>query len=393
MDSCDPGDIGTDLDTDMTVILNGIDTSFMQQALDLAEMGRGWTSPNPTVGAVIVRKNSVIGQGYHQKAGTDHAEVAAIKDAGGDIAGATAFVTLEPCCHTGRTGPCSRALIDAGVARVVVASTDPSPKVDGKGIAELEEAGIVVEVLDCSLAQRARRQNEDFRKHSVTGMPFVIFKSAMSLDGKIATSTGDSQWISSAASRELVHRLRAELDAIAVGAGTAAADDPMLTCRLPGEHRQPLRIVFDSQAALSLESQLVKTVDEAPILVFATGDAPQDKVVALRDAGVEVELTGDMEGRVDVVEALRRLGARETPVISLLLEGGPGLAGSFIEAGAVDKVMTFIAPKIIGGASARTPVEGDGFKKVDDALMLQRLTYESVDEDILVMAYTSAEEY
>jgi diaminohydroxyphosphoribosylaminopyrimidine deaminase/5-amino-6-(5-phosphoribosylamino)uracil reductase len=187
--------------------------------------------------------------------------------------------------------------------------------------------------------------------------------------------------------------MRAQIDAIAVGGGTAAIDDPMLTCRLPGEHRHPLRIVFDSQAGLSLESKLVKTVDEAATLVFATGNASEDKVAALRDAGVEVELTGDIEGRVDIAEAMKRLGSRETPIISLLLEGGPGLAASFIEAGMVDKVMTFIAPKIIGGASARTPVEGDGVSKVDDALELQRLTYQTVGEDILVTAYTSSGEY
>jgi diaminohydroxyphosphoribosylaminopyrimidine deaminase/5-amino-6-(5-phosphoribosylamino)uracil reductase len=215
----------------------------------------------------------------------------------------------------------------------------------------------------------------------------------MSLDGKIATSTGDSQWISGETSRELVHGMRAELDAIAVGSGTAAADDPMLTCRLPGEHRQPLRVVFDSQAGLSLESKLVKTVDEAPTLVFVTEEASGDKVAALRDAGVEVELTGSTGGQIDVAAAMERLGARETPIISLLLEGGPGLAASFIEAGMVDKVMTFIAPKIIGGKSARTPVEGNGFDKVDDAVTLLRVSYENIGEDILVTGYVSPEEY
>ncbi|MHB1002686.1 MAG: bifunctional diaminohydroxyphosphoribosylaminopyrimidine deaminase/5-amino-6-(5-phosphoribosylamino)uracil reductase RibD [Thermoleophilia bacterium] len=363
----------------------------MQQALNLAETAKGRTSPNPTVGAVIVRNNRVIGQGYHVRAGEDHAEVAAIRDAGGDIAGATVFVTLEPCCHTGRTGPCSKALVEGGVARVVIASLDPSAKVDGKGVAELREAGIAVDVLDCSLAERARTQNEDFRKHAVAGLPFVLFKSAMSLDGKIATGTGDSQWISGEASRELVHGLRSEYDAIAVGSGTAAADDPMLTCRLPGDHRQPLRVVFDSGAGLSLESKLVRTVDEATTLVFAAESAPADRVDALRAAGVEVELVGAVDGKVDVAEALRRLGSRETPVLSLLLEGGPGLAASFVEAGMVDKVMTFIAPKIIGGEAARTPVEGSGFNKVDDAMMLYRMRYESIGEDILVTAYTAAE--
>ncbi|RJQ46415.1 MAG: bifunctional diaminohydroxyphosphoribosylaminopyrimidine deaminase/5-amino-6-(5-phosphoribosylamino)uracil reductase RibD [Gaiellales bacterium] len=377
----------------MAIILNGIETSFMQQALNLAETARGKTSPNPTVGAVIVRDNRVIGQGYHARAGADHAEVAAIKDAEGDVAGATVFVTLEPCCHTGRTGPCSRALIESGVSRVVIASMDPSPKVDGKGAAELREAGIAVDVLECSLAERARSQNEDFRKHSVTGLPFVLFKSAMSLDGKIATGTGDSQWISGEDSRALVHELRAGYDAIAVGSGTAAADDPMLTCRLPGEHRQPLRVVFDSAAGLSPDSKLVKTAAEVPTLVFTTEAAAPERVQALRGAGVEVEALPAVNGRVDAAEAMRSLGSREVPVLSVMLEGGPGLAASFVEAGLIDKVMFFIAPKILGGESARTPVEGSGFSRVDDALILYRMKHEEVGEDILITAYTTEEGY
>lgn len=383
-----------DKESDMTErMIDGIDISFMQRALNLAEQARGRTSPNPIVGAVIVRDNLVIGEGFHEKAGADHAEVAAIKSARGDVSGATMYVTLEPCCHTGRTGPCTRALIESGVSRVVVAATDPSEKVAGKGIEELRQAGITVELLNGSLAGRARAQNEAFRKHSRTGLPFVIFKSAMSLDGKIATGTGDSRWISGEESRELVHRLRAEVDAIAVGGGTAAVDDPMLTCRLPGEHRQPLRVVFDSQARLAPDSQLVRTVSEAATLVFVTADAPADRIEALKDAGVEIEAVGDTDGRVDVSEALRRLGSREAPVLSLLLEGGPTLAASFVEAGAIDKVMTFIAPRIIGGASARTPVEGNGFSRVDDALTLYRMSNQTVGDDILVTAYTSPEEF
>lgn len=378
----------------MTVILNGVETSFMQQALNLADLGKGKTSPNPTVGAVIVRDNRVIGAGYHERAGSDHAEVAAIRDAGGDVAGATVFVTLEPCCHTGRTGPCSRALVEAGVSRVVIASMDPSSKVDGKGATELREAGIEVDVLDaCALAERARAQNEDFRKHSVTGLPFVLFKFAMSLDGKIATGTGDSKWISGEDSRAMVHQMRADYDAIAVGSGTAAADDPMLNCRLPGEYRQPLRAVFDSSAGLSLDSKLVKTAAELPTLIFTTAEAAADRTEALRSAGVEVETVKAVDGKVDVDAAVRSLGSRETPVLSLLLEGGPGLAASFVEAGLVDKVMAFIAPKIIGGESARTPVEGSGFSKVRDALLLHRVKHEEVGEDILVTAYTQEEGY
>ncbi|MHB8859684.1 MAG: bifunctional diaminohydroxyphosphoribosylaminopyrimidine deaminase/5-amino-6-(5-phosphoribosylamino)uracil reductase RibD [Thermoleophilia bacterium] len=383
-----PGDKGR-----YFTMVSGLDISFMQRALNLADLARGKTSPNPTVGAVIAMGDTVIGEGYHKRAGEDHAEVAAIKAAAGDVRGATIFVTLEPCCHTGRTGPCSQALIEAGIARVVVASLDPSAKVNGKGLEDLRAAGIEVEVLDGLLAARARAQNEAFRKHAVTGLPFVIFKSAMSLDGKIATSTGDSKWISGEESRALVHALRGEVDAIAVGSGTAQIDDPLLTCRIPGDNRQPLRIVFDSRAGLSLESQLVRTAGEVSTLVFVTGDASPEKIKALEAAGVEVTRVGTLDGQVDVGDALLHLGSREPEVMSLLLEGGPTLAASFVESGAIDKVMAFIAPKFIGGKEARTPVEGRGFRMVGEASPLYRVTHKAVGDDILITAYTNQEEW
>ena len=377
-------------------MVSGLDISFMQRALNLADLARGKTSPNPTVGAVITRDEDVIGEGYHKRAGEDHAEVAAIKAAmaaKADVRGATIFVTLEPCCHTGRTGPCTQALIDAGIARVVVASLDPSAKVNGKGLVELRDAGIEVEVLDGLLAARARAQNEAFRKHAVTGLPFVIFKSAMSLDGKIATSTGDSKWISGEESRALVHALRGEVDAIAVGSGTALMDDPMLTCRIPGDYHQPLRVVFDSKAGLALDSQLVRTAGEVATLVFVIEAAPPDRIKALEAAGVEVVRLGTLDGQVDVGEALLYLGSREPAVLSLLLEGGPTLAASFVESGAIDKVMTFIAPKFIGGKSARTPVEGRGFRLVGEAAPLYRVGHKAVGDDVLITAYTTQEEW
>lgn len=371
----------------------GLDISYMQRALDMAELGRGRTSPNPTVGAVIVRGEEVIGEGHHERAGADHAEVAAIKSATGELEGATVYVTLEPCCHTGRTGPCTAALIESGVSRVVVASLDPSAKVNGKGVEALKDAGIEVEVLNGLAAARARSQNESFRKHAVTGLPFVTFKSAMSLDGKIATVTGDARWISSEESRKLVHALRGEVDAIAVGAGTVEIDDPMLTCRLGGDYRQPLRVVFDSQAGISPESQLVKTAGDFKTLVFVTRDAPAGQVEQLKKRGVEVVAVGSPGGRADVGEALRHLGSRDPTVLSLLLEGGPALAASFIEAGVIDKVMVFVAPRLIGGAAAKTPVAGAGFRMVGDAVQLYRLSHESVGDDVLITAYTTKEEW
>lgn len=374
-------------------LVTGLDISFMQRALNLAELARGKTSPNPIVGAVIVRDSAVIGEGYHEKAGSDHAELAAIKSAGGDVRGATVYVTLEPCCHTGRTGPCTEALIQAGVSKVFVAALDPSGKVNGKGLQILRQAGIEVEVLDGLVAARARVQNEAFRKHAVTGLPFVTFKSAMSLDGKIATATGDSKWISGEESRALVHSLRGEVDAIAVGSGTVRADDPLLTCRLPGDWSQPLRVIFDSRAALPPDSQLVKTAPEFPTLVFVGAEAESARIKDLEKAGVRVVAASGQDGQVDVGKALRHLGSLERPVLSLLLEGGPTLAASFVEAGIVDKVMFYIAPKLIGGGAARTPVEGHGARMVADAMRLYRWTHTSVGEDILVTAYTSEEEW
>lgn len=374
-------------------MVTNLDISYMQRALDLAELGRGRTSPNPTVGAVIVRGEEVIGEGHHERAGADHAEVAAIKSATGELEGATVYVTLEPCCHTGRTGPCTAALIESGVSRVVVASLDPSAKVNGKGVEALKGAGIEVEVLNGLMAARARSQNESFRKHAVTGLPFVTFKSAMSLDGKIATVTGDARWISSEESRKLVHTLRGEVDAIAVGAGTVEIDDPMLTCRLEGDYRQPLRVVFDSQAGISPESQLVKTAGDFKTLVFVTRDAPAGKVEQLKKRGVEVVAVGSPGGRADVGEALRHLGSRDPTILNLLLEGGPALAASFIEAGVVDKVMVFVAPRLIGGAAAKTPVAGAGFRMVGDAVQLYRLSHEPVGDDVLITAYTTKEEW
>ncbi len=374
-------------------MVTGIDISFMQRALNLAELGRGKTSPNPAVGAVIVRGDEVIGEGYHKRAGADHAEVAAIKSANGDISGATVYVTLEPCCHKGRTGPCTEVLIEAGVSRVVMAALDPSTKVNGKGMRALEAAGIQVELLNGAVAARARAQNEGFRKHAVTGLPFVTFKSAMSMDGKIATKSGDSRWISGKESRALVHAMRAEADAIAVGGGTALVDDPMLTCRLAGDYPQPLRIVFDSGANLSLESNLARTAAEVRTMVIVSSKAPDASVDALRQAGVEVMVAASARGRIDIGDALARLGSMDPPVLSLLLEGGPTLAASFVEAGVIDKVMVFVAPRLIGGESAKTPVEGGGFNLVGEALPLFRLSHQKIGEDILITAYTAEEEW
>ena len=333
--------------------LTSTDQAHLQRALELAERGRGRVSPNPLVGAVIVRDGQVIGEGFHAELGDLHAERAALADRrnrGKDPSGATMYVTLEPCAHRGRQPPCVEAILEAGIARVVIASDDPSEKAAGRGPGILRDGGVEVAFAAGAEATAARRLNQPFRKHARTGLPLVVLKMAMSLDGRTATAPGDSPWISGERSRELVHRWRAESDAIAVGIGTALADDPLLTARRDGA-RQPLRVVFDSQARLPLASQLLQSLDQAPVLVVAAPDAPRDRVAALRSAGAEVLLADGIE------PALRELGARN--LTSLFLEGGKTLASSFLSADLIDESRTFIAPMLLGRQPSVAPRVGD----------------------------------
>jgi diaminohydroxyphosphoribosylaminopyrimidine deaminase/5-amino-6-(5-phosphoribosylamino)uracil reductase len=376
------------------------DRTALRRALALAEGGRGRVSPNPLVGAVLVREGRTIGEGLHAELGGLHAEAAALADCrarGEDPHAATAYVTQEPCAHHGRQPPCAEALVAAGIARVVIASDDPSEHASGRGPAELEAAGIEVAWANGAEASAARLLNQPFRKWARTGLPLVTLKSALSLDGRTATAAGDSRWISGEASRALVHRWRAEADAVAVGIGTALADDPLLTARpaanpaapgggaedAVGASSQPLRVVFDSGARLPLGSRLVGSVDEGPVIVVAAGDAATAEVGALREAGVEVlTLAGDRRARV--AEALRELGARG--VGSLLVEGGAELAGTFLDAGEVDQLWLFVAPIVIGGAGARPLLGGDGVERVADAIRARDLDYERLGDDLLISA-------
>jgi diaminohydroxyphosphoribosylaminopyrimidine deaminase/5-amino-6-(5-phosphoribosylamino)uracil reductase len=326
----------------MNPTLTTTDQAHLRRALELAEGGRGRVSPNPLVGAVIVRDGQVIGEGFHAELGDLHAERSALADCrerGGGPAGATMYVTLEPCAHQGRQPPCVEAILEAGIGRVVVASDDPSEKAAGRGPGILRDGGVEVVFAAGAEATAARRLNQPFRKHARTGLPLVVLKMAMSLDGQTATAPGEDPWISGPESRELVHRWRAESDAIAVGIHTALADDPLLTARIEGA-RQPLRVVFDSKARLPLDSQLLRTLDQAPVLVVAAPDAPSERVSALEDAGAEVLVATGIES------ALRDLGARQ--VTSLFLEGGRTLASSFLAAGQIDESRTFIAPMLLG---------------------------------------------
>jgi diaminohydroxyphosphoribosylaminopyrimidine deaminase / 5-amino-6-(5-phosphoribosylamino)uracil reductase len=336
----------------MKVPLTAMDQTHLKRALELAEAGRGRVSPNPLVGAVVVRDEQVIGEGFHAELGGLHAERAALEDCrrrGEDPAGATMYVTLEPCAHQGRQPPCVEAIIEAGIGRVVTASDDPSEKAAGRGPGILRDGGVDVAFASGAEATAARCLNQPFRKHARTGLPLLILKMAMSLDGQTSTAPGDSPWISGPESRELVHKWRAECDAIAIGIGTALADDPLLTARLEGA-RQPKRVVFDSQAGLPLDSQLLKTLDQAPVLVVTAPGALGDRIVALRDIGAETIIATDVES------ALRELGRRE--VTSLFLEGGRTLASSFLSSDLIDESRTFIAPMLLGRQPNPAPRAG-----------------------------------
>lgn len=353
------------------------DIEYMRRALELAAKGRGRTSPNPMVGCVAVRGDAAIGEGYHEKAGGPHAEVNAIR-AAGNVAGATLYVTLEPCCFEGRTPPCTNLLIAQKPARVVVAMADPNPKVAGRGIQLLREAGIHVDV--GMLESEARQLNEVFVKYIATGMPFVIAKCAMSLDGKLATRTGDSRWITSETSRRLVHELRNEVDAILVGSRTVMLDDPSLTTRLPGGGRDPIRVILDAGDYLDHSRRVFHLESAAPTWVAVPDD--RDFEGAAETLRVPKTANG-----LDLRVLMRELAKRQ--VTSVLIEGGGSTLGSAFEAGIVDKIMFFVAPKIIGGTAAVSAVGGAGVARMADAIQLCRMQFRPSGEDFLVEAYVA----
>jgi diaminohydroxyphosphoribosylaminopyrimidine deaminase/5-amino-6-(5-phosphoribosylamino)uracil reductase len=337
---------------------------LLRRALALAAGGRGRVSPNPLVGAVVVRDGEIIGEGFHAALGGMHAERAALADAAGrgeDVAGATMYVTLEPCAHQGRQPPCVDAILEADLARVVIASDDPTAKAAGRGPELLRAGGVEVVFVDdpaaagtagadaAEIAHAARLLNQPFRKHALTGLPLVVLKTATSLDGRTATPEGASPWISGEASRQLVHVWRGECDAIAVGIGTVLADDPLLTARL-GEARQPVRVVFDSEARLPLDSQLLETLDEAPLTVVHGPEADPRRLEALLEGGAETILAAGAAAAERVSAALAELGRRG--LTSLLLEGGATLAAAFAAADQIDEARVFVAPLILGGPAA-----------------------------------------
>jgi diaminohydroxyphosphoribosylaminopyrimidine deaminase / 5-amino-6-(5-phosphoribosylamino)uracil reductase len=371
-----------------TTPLTDADRRHLERALELAKGGRGRVSPNPLVGSVIVRDGDVIGDGFHAELGGVHAEVAALdacRASGSDPKGATLYVTLEPCAHHGRQPPCAEAILAAGIARVVIGCDDPSEKASGRGPGMLRDGGVEVLFAEGPEAAAARLINQAFRKHARTGRPLVTLKSAMTLDGRTATGSGDSRWISGPESRATVHRWRAEADAVGVGIGTVLADDPLLTAREtdPPVARPPRRVVFDSAARLPLDSQLVSTLDVAPVVAVVAGAAHGERVAALRDAGIEtIVVDGSPAERVQA--GLAELGRRE--VTSLLLEGGARLAGAFLDAGEVDALRLFVAPVLLGGADARPLAAGEGAASIEAAERALAMDWEPSGEDLLISA-------
>jgi diaminohydroxyphosphoribosylaminopyrimidine deaminase/5-amino-6-(5-phosphoribosylamino)uracil reductase len=356
--------------------------AFMRRALALAGRGMGHTSPNPMVGCVVVQNGAVVAEGYHERVGGYHAERNALTRCDKDLTGADLYVTLEPCCHYGKTPPCTEIIIERGIGRVFVGSLDVNPKVAGRGVKILEAAGI--EVITGILEAECRKRNEVFYHYMTTQTPFVVSKYAMTLDGKIACASGDAKWVSGEASRLQVQRMRKQYSGIMVGIGTVLADDPMLNCRIEAGV-DPVRIVCDSNLHIPLDSRIVQTAGDIPAVVACTQTAAASaKATALQAAGVTVLPAGG-GARVDLNVLMRLLGRRE--IDSVLLEGGATLNAAAFEAGVVNKVVAFIAPKLVGGAEAPSPVGGAGIPRMADAIALTSVTTGRCGDDLWVSGY------
>jgi diaminohydroxyphosphoribosylaminopyrimidine deaminase/5-amino-6-(5-phosphoribosylamino)uracil reductase len=361
------------------MIASEIDPRHMARTLELALRGEGHVEPNPMVGCVVAHGPQIVGKGWHREFGGPHAEVEALREAGDKARGATLFVTLEPCCHQGKTPPCTELLIRCGLRRVVIAMRDPFPQVDGSGIAKLREAGICVDV--GLLEDRARRLTAPYRKLIETARPWIIAKWAMSLDGKMATRSGASQWISGPDTRQIVHSLRGRMDAILVGLRTASLDNPLLTARPPGP-RVATRIVVDSHASLAPDSQLVRTIDQAPLIVAVAEDAPAERLRRLAEAGAEMLRCPGATHQQRLATLLDQLGRRR--MTNLLVEGGGQLLGSLFDLGQIDELHVFIAAKLIGGRDASVPLSGTGAATLAAAWQLEDLSVQRLANDVYV---------
>lgn len=363
------------------------DIHYIRETFKLAQKGRGSTSPNPLVGTVVVKDDKIVGSGYHRKAGEPHAEILALEKAGCEAQGATLYINLEPCAHTGKTPPCVNAIAKAGISRVVTSMYDPNPIVDGKGIAFLQRAGIQTTI--GVLEEEALLLNEYFVKYTTTGHPFVLLKIAISLDGKIATKTGDSKWISSEEARMHVHRLRDEVDATLVGIGTILRDNSRLTTRLRGKKgRDPLRIVVDSLLKVPLRANIFMQESKAGNIIVTTKNVSSKRKKEVLKTGCKV-LTVDSLGKNKVCLRKMLVELGKMGVSSLMIEGGAEIAGSALEEGIVDKINFFIAPKIVGGRFAPGPVGGKGVVKIMDAIPLYRIRTKRFGDDTMIEGYLS----
>jgi len=361
------------------------DQDYMKLALQLAKRGLGKTSPNPMVGAVLVKSGRIIATGYHHKAGQAHAEAIALASVGKKAKGATLYVNLEPCCHMGkRTPPCTKAIIGSGIKRMVAAMKDPNPKVAGRGIRELAGAGI--KTITGILGPEAKRLNEAYIKWITTGRPFVTMKVASSLDGKIASAMGESRWISGKKSRALVHQLRNESDAVMVGIGTILKDDPRLTARLAGKKGcDPIRIIVDSRLRIPLESRILHLDSAAKTILVATKQAPNDKIREIEKLGAQVLVAEGSNSRVDLAALMDELG--RIGITNLLLEGGSELNASMLCDRLVDKVIFFVAPQIIGGQDAKSAVGGQAVRSLSQAFNLSNLQVSRLGKDLFIRGY------
>lgn len=354
----------------------------MEKALELAKKGRGKVNPNPLVGAIIVKNNKIIGCGYHKKIGGPHAEIEAINSCNESIEGSTLYVTLEPCFHYGKTPPCVDKIIECKFSKVVIGSLDKNPLVYKKSIDKLERYGI--EVKSKVLEEKCNKLNEVFMKYIETKEPFVVLKSAITLDGKIATSNGESKWITDDESRKIVHKLRNELTGIMIGVNTVIVDNPSLTCSIEGG-RNPIRIIVDSKLRIPINSKIVKTAKEVKTIVATTKDCDLMKKSQLENLGVEVLIVNDLNEKVNLKILMKELGKKN--IDSILLEGGGELNFSALEAGVVNKLMIFMAPKILGGRNSKTFIEGNGIKSLKDSYKISNLVIRHLKNDILITGY------
>lgn len=362
------------------------DIDLMNTALDLAERGAGYVSPNPMVGALVVKNDHIVGRGYHQAVGTAHAEVNAIDDAGEENArGATLYVTLEPCNHTGRTPPCTEKILNAGIRKVVVAMRDPNPNVAGGGNDRLTAAGIAVVTGVCEA--RARKLNESFIKYICTKLPFVTLKCAATLDGYIATRTGDSRWVSGPESRSFVHQIRHSVDAILVGIGTVNADDPALTARREGEKgRDPIRIILDSRLSIQENAKVLRHNSDSDTIIVCGSRCPEDKKLRLSNLErVRVMETPLADGKIDLSRLMARLGGMG--ITSLLIEGGGHVMASAISSKIADKILLFYAPKILGGDDGVSMCCGPGPMRMADCTAVKDIAVRRFGEDIMIEGY------